>query len=180
MVALMERVIEDKRSRQTGLPSKAIAAAAIRYYLLRYNLQTEVVFDLEKATEISGNTGVYLLYAHARAASLIAKAEKELGAIHEPPYASLQQELEPAETALLRKLASWPEALTAAAEERAPNLLANYAYELATAFNTFYGACPILRAEEERRGFRIALTVLYKQTLGDALQLLGLPTPSRM
>ncbi|MDF2815279.1 MAG: argS, partial [Paenibacillus sp.] len=179
MVLLMERVIEEKRSRRTGLSSKAIAAAAIRYYLLRYNLQTEVVFDLHKATEISGNTGVYLLYAYARAASIIAKAGKELVPLSEPQFDSAQQ-LEPAESALLRKIAGWPDVLIAAAEERAPNLLANYAYELATTFNTFYAACPILKADEERRGFRIGLTLKYQETLGESLQLLGLPTPSRM
>lgn len=189
MLQLMERVIEEKRSRRTGLSSEAIAAAAIRYYLLRYNLQTEVVFDLHKATEITGNTGVYLLYAHARAASILAKAEQEasekvrpgeageLVSSKAPPFPAV---LEAAEYSLLRQLAYWPETLEAAAEERAPNLIGTYAYELATAFNTFYAACPILKAEGERRSFRIWLTAKYKMTLADALQVLGLPAPNRM
>lgn len=189
MLGLMEQVIEEKRSRRTGLSSRAIAAAAIRYYLLRYNLHTEVVFDLHKATEITGNTGVYLLYAHARAASIIARAEKEVKGIAAavtrstpefPDPLAPNQGLEPVEYALLRQIAYWPETLEDAAAERAPNLIGTYAHELATAFNTFYAACPILKAEEGRRSFRVWLTAKYKETLGDALQVLGLPTPSRM
>ncbi|WP_246067121.1 arginine--tRNA ligase domain-containing protein [Paenibacillus koleovorans] len=244
LLAHMERVIDEKRSRRSGLSSRAIAAAAIRYYLLRYNLNTEVVFDLHKAMEISGNTGVYLLYAYARAASLAAKAgaagaagvgagvggadagaeasadggggagaastagssggavagveasvagEDGAGTVNaggrdtaegQPlPLAALADEaaLQPAERALLRQLAYWPDTLAAAAEELAPNLVAAYAHELATAFSTFYAACPILRAADaERRSFRLWLTARYRETLGDALQLLGLPTPSRM
>lgn len=73
----METVIEGKRSRNTGLSSREIAASAMRYYLLRYALQTEIIFDVDQATEISGNTGVYLLYSYARAASILAKATNE-------------------------------------------------------------------------------------------------------
>ncbi|MDF2681979.1 MAG: argS, partial [Brevibacillus sp.] len=73
LLDLMEGIIERKRSNKQGLSSRIIAAAAIRYYLLRFHLSTEVVFDIEQATETTGNSGVYLMYAHARAVSILNK-----------------------------------------------------------------------------------------------------------
>lgn len=174
----MERIIDEKRSRKSGLPSQSIAAAAIRYYLLRYHLQTDIVFDMQQATEVSGNTGVYLLYSHARAASILKRAKSEYGIRPErpEPLPAFGNE----EYALLRQLACWPELLETAAEELAPHLICNYAHELSTLFNHFYTACPILKAEAEQRAFRLWLTSLVQHTLADALDVLGLPAPNRM
>lgn len=181
----MEHAIEQKRSRRTGLSSRAIASAAVRYYLLRFHLQTEVVFDLQQATEVSGNTGVYLMYSYARAASLLQKAEKELGltagmGIAPNTEAIAVPALEPTEHALLRHIAYWPEVLSAAVEELAPNQICTYAHELATAFNHFYAVCPILKADDAALKFRVWLTARYAATMRDALQVLGLPAPNRM
>ncbi|TVY10882.1 arginine--tRNA ligase [Paenibacillus cremeus] len=179
LLDLMEGVIEQKRSDKSGLSSRSIAAAAIRYYLLRFNLQTEVVFDLQQATEISGNTGVYLLYAYARTVSLLQKAERELGLV--PAIPEQLPAMEAPEYALLRHIANWPDVLDAAAQDLAPSVICSYAYELATLFSNFYAACPILKAEDEtKQAFRIWLSAKMNAALGDALQVLGLPTPQRM
>ncbi|MGM0882988.1 MAG: arginine--tRNA ligase [Bacillota bacterium] len=174
----MALIIDAKRSRKAGLSSLAIAAASIRYYLLRFHLQTEVVFDLEHATEVSGNTGVYLLYSYARSCSILDKANET--SITMPSELQMFQELELQEHSLLRQLAYWPETLQAAANELAPNYLCNYAHELSTLFNHFYATCPILKEEAQKRRFRLWLTDRYKQTMQEALEILGLPTPKRM
>ena len=172
----MEQVIEAKRSRKAGLSSRAIAAASIRYYLLRFHLQTEVVFDLNQATEVSGNTGVYMLYAYARACSILDKAsgDSNQAAMKE------NEQLEPQEYSLMRHIAYWPETLQAAADELAPGIVCAYVYELATLFSHFYASCPILKAEEQTMRFRLWLTERFRETLQDGLQVLGLPTPKRM
>ncbi|GIP39066.1 arginine--tRNA ligase [Paenibacillus sp. J31TS4] len=176
----MEEVIEQKRAGAAGagLSSRAIAAAAIRYYLLRFSLQTEVVFDLEQATELTGNTGVYLLYTHARACSLLDKAGGNTVLPKTRP--DRFPPLERAETAVLRQLAEWPDRLHAAARDLTPHTLCAYAYELGTLFNHFYAACPILKADGEHRAFRLWLTDRVRETLADALHVLGLPAPERM
>ncbi len=179
----MEAIIDRKRTRKSGISSRRIAAASIRYYLLKFGLQTEIVFDLQQATEISGNTGVYLLYAHARAASILKKAQEDgiiPGTRRTPDSPGTIPGLEKPEYALLRHIANWPETLHAAAHELSPNIVCNYAYELATLFNNFYAACPILKAGNDRRRFRLWLTEVYKQTLAEALDVLGLPKPNRM
>ncbi|MBD2871198.1 arginine--tRNA ligase [Paenibacillus arenilitoris] len=173
----MEQTIDRKRSRKAGLSSRAIAAASIRYYLLRFYLQTEIVFDLEQATEISGNTGVYLLYAYARACSVIDKAGAEAAP---PPEAAAFDELEQQERSLLRELAYWPDAKRNAAKELAPNQLCAYVHGLSSKFNHFYASCPVLKADRSRRDFRLWLTGRYRDAMREALGLLGLPAPRRM
>ncbi|MFC7678061.1 arginine--tRNA ligase [Paenibacillus sp. GCM10028914] len=177
LINLMENVIEDSRSDKNGVSSREIAIASIRYYLLRFALQTEVVFDLKQATEISGNTGVYLLYSYARALSVLNKA-KDKDVI--PVVPEQFPDLEKAEHALLRHISTWHDSLYAAGKELTPSSLCNYAYELASLFNNFYAACPILKAEAEVLSFRVWLTSIFKDTLGEALDVLGLPKPSRM
>ncbi|QGQ95433.1 arginine--tRNA ligase [Paenibacillus psychroresistens] len=174
----MEIIIQQKRKRNKGLSSRAIAAAAIRYYLLKYHLQTEVVFDLQQATEISGNSGVYLLYAHARAVSIMNKASKiQLsGAKKQVILAGLEVQ----EYHLLRQIAYWPESFQSAVNQLSPHLICGYAFELANLFNHFYSTCPILKAPAHKIELRIWLTQLFQETLQTALQVLGMPTPKQM
>lgn len=169
----MEGIVDEKRSEKNGLESKTIAAAAIRYYLLRYNLLTEVVFDIEQATEVTGNTGVYLIYSYARAVSLLTKAGLS-------PSVPKMDQLEKAEYALIRQIAAWQDTLYTAAAELSPSIICSYAHELATLFNNFYSACPIIKAPEDKKALRIWLVSQFKETIGDALTVLGLPTPSRL
>ncbi|MCY9656939.1 arginine--tRNA ligase [Paenibacillus chondroitinus] len=175
----MEKVIDDKRSRKAGISSRSIAAAAIRYYLLKYQLQTEVIFDLEQATEVTGNTGVYLLYAYARANRILdkAKVDDRLQAIAAKFHGT---HLEDQEYQLLRHIAYWPETLENATAQLAPSLICHYAFELASLFNHFYSACPVLKGSEESISHRLWITQTVKATLHEALELLGMPTPKRL
>ncbi|MFF2018668.1 arginine--tRNA ligase [Paenibacillus sp. NPDC058177] len=180
LITLMEDTIQKSRSDKSGLSSRIIAHAAIRYYLLRFNLGTEIVFDFRQATEISGNTGVYLMYTFARAGSVLSKAEAA-GMLPEPgvpvPFPSSP---EAAEAALLRHLSAWMDTLQEAGQGLAPNLICTYAHTLATLFNNFYSLCPILKGEADSMRFRVWLTGKFQTTLGDALNVLGLPAPNRM
>lgn len=219
LVRLMEDSIEATRSDKNGLSSRLIATAAIRYYLLRFNLGTEIVFDFKQAMEISGNTGVYLMYAFARASRVLSKGSalaesgtgnsegNELDGSREygghgnsgdsgssahgsssglggssahgelplfPPH------LEAAELALLRQLSLWQDTLYTASRELTPNTICNYAHSLASLFSNFYSACPILQGEASSIAFRLWLTQSFTDTLGEALDVLGLPKPERM
>jgi arginyl-tRNA synthetase len=181
LVELMESAIEATRSDKSGLSSRLIATAAIRYYLLRFNLSTEIVFDFKQATEISGNTGVYLMYTYARAGSVLGKAKvsaeqmERLEGIPQSPV-----ELDKAELALLRHLSTWQDTLFTASVELTPNTVCNFAHTLASLFNNFYSACPILKGEEASIRFRLWLTSRFQETLGEVLEVLGLPKPERM
>ncbi|MBW4081125.1 arginine--tRNA ligase [Paenibacillus sp. S150] len=178
LVQLMENTIEATRSDKTGLSSRLIATAAIRYYLLRFNLGTEIVFDFKQATEISGNTGVYLMYTYARAGSVLGKAADTVAKADAPPQFPAQ--LDRAELALLRQLSTWQDTLYSASLELTPNVICNFAHTLASLFNNFYSACPILKGEAASIRFRLWLTLRFRNTLGEVLEVLGLPKPERM
>jgi arginyl-tRNA synthetase len=57
--------------------ASSLAAAAIRYYLLKFTLESQIIFDFDEALKTTGDTGVYLEYAHARACSILRKAEEK-------------------------------------------------------------------------------------------------------
>ncbi|QUL58418.1 arginine--tRNA ligase [Paenibacillus tritici] len=210
LVRLMEDMIESTRADKNGLSSRLIATAAIRYYLLRFNLGTEIVFDFKQAMEISGNTGVYLMYAYARAQRVLSKggaaAEgNSTGAVSGSGTGAVSgsgtgavsgsggdavsekiklplfpPQLEAAELALLRQLSLWQDTLYTASQELTPNTICNYAHGLASLFNHFYSSCPILKGGEASIAFRLWLTRCFTGTLGEALDVLGLPKPDRM
>ncbi|MNI42942.1 Arginine--tRNA ligase [compost metagenome] len=179
LVEHMEQIIEAKRSRKVGISSRVLAAAAIRYYLLKVNIQTEVVFDLQQATEVSGNSGIYLLYSYARANRVLANAVKHQLIVDTTTPINLA-ELEPQEYELLRHIAYWEETFEAALKQLTPHVLCSYAFELASLFSHFYGACPIIKGPENKLQLRLWLTSRFKETLHQVLQVLGMPTPKRM
>jgi arginyl-tRNA synthetase len=156
----------------------AIAVGAIRYYMVKYNINSVIVFDFAEALSMQGNTGPYLQYAHARANSILRKA----GAL--PPGTAADIEipayLEPAETALVLKMAEFSKVLADAAAHNVPSLFADYAYSLATAFTDFYEKVKVLSAGEPERSFRTALVAAFAVAMRGALDTLGLPAPSVM
>jgi arginyl-tRNA synthetase len=152
--------------------AKSLAAAAVRYYLLKFSLTQIIAFDFDEALRVTGDTGVYLQYAHARAAGILRKTADGDGEGEIPVPA----ELLPVERALLHRIDAYPREAAEAAASLAPGVLAVYAFTLASAFSDFYEHTPpIVREEDPRlRRFRRALTAATHATLGDALRTLGM------
>ena len=71
-----QKVIEKADHPLEESTASALASAAIRYYLLKFTLESQIVFDFDEALKTTGDTGVYLEYAHARACSILRKAEE--------------------------------------------------------------------------------------------------------
>jgi arginyl-tRNA synthetase len=180
LLAQMEATVEAVRPRKEGIASREVAAAAIRYSLLRFNLLTEVVLDLEQAAALHGNSGVYLMYQHARCARLLQDGGWDTSQWEDAP--AVPGELLEDERALLRLLSAWEDTLAQAAADLNPTLLATYAYELASTASRFYEAAPVLKPEVPAalRAFRLWLVALTRETLADALSTIGLPAPDSM
>ena len=87
---------------------------------------------------------------------------------------------EPAELALGKRLTQFAEVVPQVLNDFRPNILANYLFELANTFHTFYEACPVLKAEEPVRSSRLALADLTGRVLQQGLQLLGIKVPEKM
>jgi arginyl-tRNA synthetase len=124
----------------------------------------------------------YVQYAHARIASVLAKARatgtEDLAAVvtehGEAP-------LHPSERALIKLLLDFPGEIESATARRAPHRVASYALELAQGFTAFYRDCRVVGAGDEAvESRRIALCVSSKRTIARSLHLLGVSAPEHM
>ena len=87
---------------------------------------------------------------------------------------------EPAELNLAKRLAQFAEVVPQVLNDFRPNLLANYLFELANSFHSFYEACPVLKSEPPVRASRLALSELTARVLHRGLDLLGIQVPEKM
>jgi arginyl-tRNA synthetase len=156
--------------------AQVVAAGAVRYYLLKFSLNQIIAFDFDEALRVTGDTGVYLQYAHARAAGILRKVD----AGGEP--AKAPETLHPAERELLHTIEAYPRALTETAVALSPSILTTYAFGLASAFSDFYEHTPAMVREDDPavRGFRRALVAAARATLADALCSLGMGAPDQV
>jgi arginyl-tRNA synthetase len=154
----------------------AVAAGAVRYYLLKFSLNQIIAFDFDEALRVTGDTGVYLQYAHARAAGILRKVDASAVGATSP------ETLHPAERELLHAIEAYPRALTETALALSPSILTTYAFGLASAFSDFYEHTPAMVREEDPavRGFRRALVAATRATLADALHALGMAAPDQV
>lgn len=159
-----------------------IGVDAARWFLLARSHDTTIDLDLALAQEQSAENPVYYVqYAHARIASVLAKAGDERVAAALEASAAGAAGLDPAERALVKKLLAFPAEVADAADRRAPHRLATYALELAQDVTSFYRDCRVVGAEPEGlESFRLALCVAAKRTIAQALTLLGVRAPETM
>lgn len=147
---------------------------AIKYADLASSRVKDYVLDVDRMVSFTGNTGVYLQYAHTRIRSILRKAGDPEVAV-DPTV-----ELQPAERALALELDAYGTALAEVSATLEPHKLCGYLYDLARDFTTFYEACPVLPAAEPVRTNRLALCQLAARTLQHGLGLLGIIAPERM
>lgn len=158
---------------------EAVGIGAVKYADLSQNRNSDYVFNLQKMVSFEGNTATYLQYAYVRTRSIGRKSPLALEDLRrQPPIPRLAT---PAERALALALLRFEEALSNAAADYQPCLVAAYLWDLARTFSTFYQQCPVLRAAtaDEVAG-RLLLCDLTARTLQCGLYLLGIRTVEHM
>ncbi|NDL60196.1 arginine--tRNA ligase [Phytoactinopolyspora mesophila] len=154
--------------------AEAAGIGAVKYADLSTSRVKDYAFDVDHMVSFTGNTGVYLQYAHTRIRSILRKAsDAEMPIDPSIPLA-------PAERALALELDAFGTTLTDVADTLEPHRLCGYLYDLARDFTTFYEACHVLSAAEPLRSNRLALCQLTARTLEHGLSLLGIKAPERM
>jgi arginyl-tRNA synthetase len=159
--------------------AQAVAIAAIRYTDLSTERVKDYVFSLERMVRFEGDTGPYLLYALARVRSILRKAaEQGLLTAAQDGQIDVGQS---AEKALVLTMLKYSSVLSEVARTSEPHRLCNQMYAIASSFASFFDACPVLAAGDERtKASRVRLCQLAERMLAHGLTLLGFRLVDRM
>jgi len=158
-----------------------VGADAARYTFLRYSTDVAIDFDLAEVVKAERENPVYYVqYSHARIAGIMRTATERGVVAGSVLDAELDRLVEEPEIELVRRIGAWPETVRYAAAERAPQKVARYAEELAEQFHRFYTECQVLSDDETLTRARYWLCVAARQTLVNALGILGVSAPARM
>ena len=154
--------------------AEEIGFGAVKYADLSHDPATAIDFNWDKALALEGNSGPYLQYAHARVCSLMDKAGN-------PDVAAFSYNIaSPSEKLLALQLLKFGDTVRKAAENYKPSLLADYLFQTAQLYSSFYQQNPILKSEPEVRDARLKLCALFGRVLAKGLDLLGMAAPSRI
>jgi arginyl-tRNA synthetase len=183
-----QKVIEKADHCLEAETASSLASAAIRYYLLRFTLESQIIFDFDEALKTNGDTGVYLEYAHARACSILRKAEERGIDLHWRREV-IPSQLTRTETKLLDTLSELSSTLGKISRNLRVSQLAEYAFNLATSFTDFYEhpdpdaevQTPFIHLQDESlRIFRLSLVKAFQQVMSNVLSLMGMPKLERI
>jgi arginyl-tRNA synthetase len=183
--------------RNAGLPAadvdrtaRAIAIAAVRYFLIKFSRGTLIVFDLDEALSFEGESGPYIQYAVVRANNIFQKLQQRDG-LDEAALLGTLRDVSPAELtgehgshelwSLVLEASRLDEIVEQVIRSLEFSVLAKYAFSLAQAFNAFYHRSQILNEErDDVRRWRAAAVVYLRSQLTRALELMGIEVPLRM
>jgi len=172
------KIIEEKNPQLSDDEKSDIAQkigiGAVKYADLSQYRMTDYVFSWDKMLSLQGNTAPYLQNAYVRIRSIFRKAGESAPRIEELVLA------DSAEINLAKRLCQFAETVPQVLNDFRPNILANYLFEAANSFHTFYEACPVLKSEEPTRSSRLALCDLTARVLKHGLGLLGIQVPEKM
>jgi arginyl-tRNA synthetase len=166
--------------------ARIIGIGAVKYADLSQYRMTDYVFSWDKMLALQGNTAPYLQNAYVRIRSIFRKAGeavplRDVGDETSQRLVATTLVLkEPAEITLAKRLCQFAEIVPQVLNDFRPNILANYLFELANSFHSFYEACPILKSDEPLRSSRLALCDLTGRALQRGLDLLGIKVPDKM
>jgi arginyl-tRNA synthetase len=158
-----------------------VGVDAARYTFLRTSLDVSMDFDIAEVVKQDRENPVYYVqYSHARIAGIMRTATERGVRPGLVDDADLGLLVHPTEAELIRRIGVYPETVVYAAETRGPHRVARYAEDLAEAFHKFYTECQVIGDDEALTRARYWLCVATRQTLVNALGLLGVTAPDRM
>jgi arginyl-tRNA synthetase len=172
------KIIDEKNpdldeAEKTDVAQK-IGIGGVKYADLSQYRMTDYVFSWDKMLSLQGNTAPYLQNAYVRIRSIFRKAGESA------PKTGKLTLGDSAEINLAKRLCQFAEIVPQVLNDCRPNILANYLFELANNFHTFYEACPVLKSAEPARSSRLALCDLTGRVLHRGLDLLGIKVPEKM
>lgn len=168
---LREKSLEElkKRYGEEADPSTAdkMASSSFRYHLLKYNPSKPITFRWEDALDFNGETALFIMYSMVRASSILKKVETSVNEISMEGISESEKEL-------LLNLYLYPYRLTEASRNSKPEIIANYAYQLASKFTTFYESTKISEQPESIKKRQLELVNFFLKILEDSCEIIGI------
>lgn len=155
--------------------AEKVAIGALKYSILKCSAGRNIVFDMEKATSFEGDTGPYLQYALVRTNSILNKAQ-ENGIKWDGEFELRKSEIPKVEKMILK----FPTAVEESLKDYSPHHLANYLYNLASEFSSFYAQTKVLDTTNPDYKNNLMLVKALQITLRNGLELLGIESLKRM
>lgn len=156
-----------------------IGVDACRYFLAMRSSDSHLDFDMDLAkSESNDNPVYYAQYAHARICSILRQAEEKGHKVDEAADVSVinhEQALD-----LIKKMSAFPHVIKGAAEHRATHRVTTYIQELASTFHKFYNAEKVLGEDDDKTRAYLLMIEAVRQTLENALNLVGVSAPEKM
>lgn len=156
--------------------ARIVGMGALKYFLLKVDPRKNMLFNPKESIDFNGNTGPFIQYTYARVQSVLRRAGNDFDPLFMP--AAIPNEVE---SALIQKVADFPEVVKEAGRTYSPSLIANYCFEIAKEYNRFYHDYSILKEENPAvRQLRLLLSYVVARTLKSGVALLGMEMPERM
>jgi arginyl-tRNA synthetase len=179
-IAKVKTIIE---ARNPGLKEKdevarMVGVGAVVFHDLSMNRIKDIDFTWEEALKFEGETGPYVQYAHARATTVLKKAERSFGKLETEVVP--KHLLEGTAFGLVKELSMFGDIVEKAMEKLEPSIVSGYLIDLAQQFNRFYHECPILVDDVQLRETRLALVKCVQITLKNGLWLIGIEAPEEI
>ena len=163
--------------------AQQVGIGAVVFANLASQREKDVDFEWDKVVSLSGDSGPYLQYSHARCASIARKANERVTSTDGVDFARLTHD---AEWAVARRLYDFPDMVVRAADAREPHVICHYLLELAGDFSRWYtlgngdASLRVLVDDRDVRRARLALVAAVQATLAQGLGLLGIAAPEQM
>ena len=184
LVDLMVKKVEEASNKSTHsgddevetIEPIKIAVGAIKAYMYKFNIKNDIVFDTNEALQITGDSGPYLQYTHARIKGILRKALVYFS--EENINVELLKTEE--EQTLLKYLYRFNEEIELSAHQVNPGIIYNYLIVLCQHFNSFYNKCQILKEQDDIKVSRLVLITAVAQVIKNGLEILGIEAPEKM
>jgi arginyl-tRNA synthetase len=158
---------------------ETLALGATKFYLLRVDPKKRMIFNPEESIDFHGFTGPFVQYTYARIQSILRKVGED-----QPTTGNDELsigKLLPLERQLIIFLEKYSNIISDAADEMNPSVIANYAFNLAKLYNSFYSEHSVANAEnQEKKKLRLCISVMTANVIKSAMELLGIKVPDKM
>jgi arginyl-tRNA synthetase len=158
---------------------ETLALGAMKFYLLRVDPKKKMVFNPIDSIDFHGFTGPFVQYTYARIQSILRKVNIEVSTFNH--QSSTFNNLLSLERQLVIALEKYSSIISDAAEEMNPSVIANYVFNLAKLYNSFYSEHSVANAEnEDKKNLRLCISVMTANIIKSGMELLGIKVPDKM